>query len=140
MSIESIAAATAAPPPRAVELGSPVPQQSTPQLAGQFDTSMAQAGSASQANGVSQAGSVTPTGEVPPAFKNMLSTLDKVNGEAKGVTDYAKTAEASGGELTPGEVVQLTMRCQEFMFHCQLTSNIANRSSDGIQQLFKQQG
>ena len=41
--------------------------------------------------------------------------------------------------MTPGEVVMLTVRCQEFMFHCQLTSNIANRTSDGLQQLFRQQ-
>ncbi len=132
MAIESLAAASAAaaaaPPPRTVDLGSAVPQQPSPQMAGQFDTALA------------QSGAVAPSGEVPSAIKNMLSQLDKVNGEAKSVTDYAKTAEASGGELTPGEVVQLTMRCQEFMFHCQLTSNIANRSSDGIQQLFKQQG
>lgn len=134
MTIESIAAASVAtPPPRMVDLGSAVPQQATPQQAGQFDAALSQ-------SGVSPAGGVTPTGEVPPAIKNMLSSLDKVNGEGQAVTDYAKTAEASGGELTPGEVVQLTMRCQEFMFHCQLTSNIANRSSDGIQQLFKQQG
>jgi hypothetical protein len=138
VAIESLAAASAAasaaPPPRTVDLGSAVPQQPSPQMAGQFDTALAQSG------GLTQSGAVAPSGEVPPAIKNMLSQLDKVNGEAKSVTDYAKTAEASGGELTPGEVVQLTMRCQEFMFHCQLTSNIANRSSDGIQQLFKQQG
>ena len=47
--------------------------------------------------------------------------------------------QASGSEMTPGEVVDLTMKCHEFMFHCQLTSNIANRTSDGIQQLFRQQ-
>jgi hypothetical protein len=140
VAIESLAAASAAaagaPPPRSVDLGSAVPQQPSPQMAGQFDTALAQ----SEAQSGAQSGAVAASGEVPPAIKNMLSQLDKVNGEAKSVTDYAKTAEASGGELTPGEVVQLTMRCQEFMFHCQLTSNIANRSSDGIQQLFKQQG
>ena len=75
-----------------------------------------------------------------PALRGMLGTLDKVNGEAKSVADYARSVEGTGGELTPGEVVQLTMRCQEFMFHCQLTSNIANRSSEGVQQLFRQQG
>jgi hypothetical protein len=32
------------------------------------------------------------------------------------------------------------MQCQEFMFQAQLTSNIANRSADGVQQLFRQQG
>ena len=51
----------------------------------------------------------------------------------------ARVAAAAGRELTPGELVNLTVRCQEFMFHCQLTSNIANRTSDGLQQLFRQQ-
>jgi hypothetical protein len=69
----------------------------------------------------------------------MFAQLEKVNGEAKGVGDYAKAAELSGNQMTPGEVVNLTMKCHEFMFHCQLTSNIANRTSDGIQQLFRQQ-
>jgi hypothetical protein len=41
--------------------------------------------------------------------------------------------------MTPGDMMMLTVRCQEFMFHCQLTSNIANRTSDGLQQLFRQQ-
>ncbi len=74
-----------------------------------------------------------------PAMKAMFSQLEKVNGEARSVSDYAKTAQADGVQMTPGEIVQLTMRCEEFMFHCQLTSNIANRTSDGIQQLFRQQ-
>lgn len=125
MAVESIAAAAAAPPARVIELGPAVPDQPAPDLAGHFDAALAQAGG---------------TTEVPPAIRGMLETLDKVNGEAKSVADYARTAEVSGSELTPGEIVQLTMRCQEFMFHCQLTSNIANRSSDGIQQLFRQQG
>ncbi|WP_176473092.1 hypothetical protein [Sphingomonas lenta] len=74
-----------------------------------------------------------------PAVKAMFTQLEKVNGEAKSVAEYANAAQASGAEMTPGEVVNLTMRCHEFMFHCQLTSNIANRTSDGIQQLFRQQ-
>ncbi|AQR73323.1 hypothetical protein [Sphingomonas sp. LM7] len=74
-----------------------------------------------------------------PAMQAMFSQIERVNGEAKSVSEYAKTAQASGSEMTPGEVVDLTMKCHEFMFHCQLTSNIANRTSDGIQQLFRQQ-
>lgn len=128
MTVESIAATVAAPPPRVIELGPSVPDQPAPDMAGRFDASLARVGGAEA------------EAEVPPAIRAMLETLDKVNGEARSVTDYARTAETSGGELTPGEIVQLTMRCQEFMFHCQLTSNIANRSSDGIQQLFRQQG
>lgn len=78
--------------------------------------------------------------DLPAPVGNMLRALDGIDMQARAVTDFARTAEASGGELTPGEVVQLTMQCQEFMFQAQLTSNIANRSADGVQQLFRQQG
>ena len=74
-----------------------------------------------------------------PAMKAVFSQLEQVNGEARSVAETAKTASLKGKDMTPGEVVQLTMRCHEFMFHCQLTSSIANRTSDGIQQLFRQQ-
>lgn len=74
-----------------------------------------------------------------PAVKSMFSQLDRVDGEARSVAAYAEQAAASNQSMNPGEVIALTMRCHEFMFHCQLTSNIANRSSDGLQQLFRQQ-
>jgi hypothetical protein len=77
---------------------------------------------------------------VPAPVKGIFDALDQINVQARSVSDFATTAEASGGQLTPGEIVQLTMKCQEFMFQCQLTSNIANRSADGVQQLFRQQG
>jgi hypothetical protein len=41
--------------------------------------------------------------------------------------------------MSPSMMVNLSVRAQEFMFHCQLTSNIANRASDGVAQLFRQQ-
>jgi hypothetical protein len=69
----------------------------------------------------------------------MLRPLDDINGEAARLSSDARLAQAAGRELTPGEIVTLTVRCQEFMFHCQLTSNIANRTADGLQQLFRQQ-
>lgn len=127
MSAEAIAAVAVPPPaPRVIELAPPVPQAPSPEMAGRFGAALDQV-------------TLEARNDVPPALKGLLDTLDKVNVEARGVTEYARTAELSNGELTPGEIVQLTMRCQEFMFHCQLTSNIANRSSDGIQQLFRQQ-
>jgi hypothetical protein len=87
------------------------------------------------------AGGVSPIGNSQPSsMKTVFNTLDQVNNQAKSVSEYASAAEASGGQMTPGEIVQLTMRCNEFMFQCQLTSNIANRSSDGVSQLFRQQG
>jgi hypothetical protein len=82
---------------------------------------------------------VVPSGQIPSAMKGMFNALDQVNIQARSVSRAAEAAEASGGQLTPGEMVQLTMKCSEFMFQAQLTSNIANRSSDGVQQLFKQQ-
>jgi hypothetical protein len=71
--------------------------------------------------------------------KAVIMPLDYINDEASNIINYAKSAVQSGNELTPSEIVILTARSHEFMFHCQLTSNIANRTSDGLQQLFRQQ-
>jgi hypothetical protein len=72
--------------------------------------------------------------------KQLLRPFEHINAEASRMSVDAQAAKAAGLDMSPGEVVMLTVRCQEFMFHCQLTSNIANRASDGLQQLFRQQG
>jgi hypothetical protein len=71
--------------------------------------------------------------------RQLLSPFEHINAEAAKISTQAQAAQAAGRDMSPSEVVLLTMRCQEFMFHCQLTSNIANRTSDGLQQLFRQQ-
>jgi hypothetical protein len=71
--------------------------------------------------------------------KQLMTPFEHINTEAAKISTQANAAQAAGRDMSPSEVVQLTMRCQEFMFHCQLTSNIANRTSDGLQQLFRQQ-
>jgi hypothetical protein len=73
-----------------------------------------------------------------PAMKAVMDPLNRVN------QDAMKLAEDTGlmagdGELSPGQMIMLTVRCQEFLFHCEMTSNVANRTSDGFQQLFRQQ-
>lgn len=98
--------------------------------AGRFASAMDKASSVSAASRT----------DLPAPVGNLLRALDGIDVQARSVTDFAQSASASNGELTPGEIVQLTMKCQEFMFQCQLTSNIANRSADGVQQLFRQQG
>ena len=132
MSIEAIAAAAAGaaptPPTETLQAG---PNASVADING-FQDSLTSVGQGAGAPFVT-----APS--LDPSVKAMFNQLEKVNGEAKSVSEYAKAAEASGMEMSPGEVVNLTMRCHEFMFHCQLTSNIANRTSDGIQQLFRQQ-
>jgi hypothetical protein len=80
-----------------------------------------------------------PVSAPSEAAKQLMKPFEHLNGEAERLSLDARTAQSSGAEMSPGEVVLLTVRCQEFMFHCQLTSNIANRTSDGIQQLFRQQ-
>ncbi|MGN6526994.1 MAG: hypothetical protein ACTHL8_11435 [Burkholderiaceae bacterium] len=76
---------------------------------------------------------------VNPAVQALFQPLEHINGEATSLRADAAAALRAGPEMSPGDMVQLTVRCQEFMFHCELTSNMANRASDGVQQLFRQQ-
>jgi hypothetical protein len=80
-----------------------------------------------------------PVSATSEAAKQLMKPFDHLNNEAIQISQDARAADAAGAGMTPGQMVNLTMRCQEFMFHCQLTSNIANRTSDGLQQLFRQQ-
>jgi hypothetical protein len=88
------------------------------------------------ASGRLEARATSATG---PAMKAIFQPLEQINQEAVQLSQHAKAAMQSGTDLTPGEMVMLTVKCQEFMFHSQLTANIANRTSDGLQQLFRQQ-
>jgi len=92
------------------------------------------ANSLSKAEGV---GAVEGTDNA--VMKAMIEPLDYINKEATALIEYAQSAVASGEELSPSEIVMLTAKSQEFMFHSQLTSNVANRTADGLQQLFRQQ-
>lgn len=142
MSDAASAAAAFAPPDPSVQAGYGASLGSaSPTASIQFSDAMHAAQAGSSAN-ISTAG-VAPTGgmdALQPAMKGMMATLEHVNGEATQLADIANAAKAKGAALSPGEMVMMTVRCQEFMFHCQLTSNIANRTSDGLQQLFRQQG
>jgi hypothetical protein len=75
-----------------------------------------------------------------PALRAIFAPIERLNGDATTLAREAQTlAMTNNGNLSPGQMVMLTMRCHEFMFRCELTSNIATRSSDGVQQLFRQQ-
>jgi hypothetical protein len=75
-----------------------------------------------------------------PAMQSLMKPFAHLSSEAAQLSAKAQTISQSGAAMTPGDMIMLTVRCQEFMFHCQLTSNVANRTSDGLQQLFRQQG
>lgn len=69
-----------------------------------------------------------------------IKPLEFIDTEAQSLSDYANSALESGNQLTPGEIVKLTVQSHKFMFYSQLTANVANRSADGVTQLFRQQG
>jgi hypothetical protein len=73
------------------------------------------------------------------AMQALFKPLEHLNAESASLSEYAKSAMAAGSDLTPGEMVMLTVKSHEFLFHSQLTANVANRTSDGLQQLFRQQ-
>lgn len=86
----------------------------------------------------SGAAAVQPGVEVDGAARKLLTMFDSINSGANSV-EAAASKIGSGGEFSPSQIIELTMECHEFMFKTQLTSNVANRTSDGIQQLFRQQ-
>lgn len=86
--------------------------------------------SAQEGSAVESPGAVT---------KVMFDPLQSINGRAAELNDIARGVLANGAEMKPSDILMLTVKSQEFMFHSQLTANVANRSADGIQQLFRQQ-
>ena len=73
------------------------------------------------------------------SMQALFKPLEQINAEAASLHEHAEAAMAAGTDMTPGEMVMLTVRAHEFLFHSQLTANVANRTSDGLQQLFRQQ-
>ena len=94
-----------------------------------------------QSVGSSQGLTVHAQAAQPPgkAMLALFKPLEHINGEAAQLKADAKAAISEQRALSPGEVVMMTVKAHEFMFHCQLTANVANRTSDGLQQLFRQQ-
>lgn len=76
---------------------------------------------------------------VGQSTKALFEPLQQLDAEASSLSSHARAAMQAGQSLTPGEMVMLSVRCHEFLFHSQLTANVANRTSDGLQQLFRQQ-
>lgn len=100
-----------------------------------FEQSIARA----QASGTGITVQAAPVHAPGHAMQALFKPLEHINLEASQLSAQAREAVDAGRSLTPGEMVMLTVKCHEFMFHCQLTANVANRTSDGLQQLFRQQ-
>ena len=106
---------------------------------GQFAQAMDRAGSAPAAANASQGVAGVGASEPSEGVRMLMSAMDNLNGGAQSINDLAKPMSQNTGELTPGQVIEMTMKSHHFLFQCEMTSNVANRTSDGIQQLFRQQ-
>jgi hypothetical protein len=94
---------------------------------------------AAPANAV-QAEQVKPVPqELSPGFKAVLNQFDSLNGRANELGRLSEAMKANGRDLSPSQVIDMTLKCHELVFQAELTSNVANRSSEGVQQLFRQQ-
>ena len=67
----------------------------------------------------------------------LLDSLLSLNEHSATLADQAASLQEQ--DMKPSQLMMLTMRSHEFLFQCELVSNVANRSSDGVQQLFRQQ-
>jgi len=92
-----------------------------------------------QAYGDAQArlNETAPTQRTPSGAETLLNPLLRLNTDSTALAAQADQAAQTG--MRPSDLMMLTMRSHEFLFHCELVSNVANRSSDGMQQLFRQQ-
>ncbi|CBL45614.1 hypothetical protein HDN1F_20310 [gamma proteobacterium HdN1] len=72
-------------------------------------------------------------------FEGALRTLESLNQSGESLGMEALQATTNFRDLTPGEVLNLTVQSHHFMFKSEMTATVANKTSDGVQQLFRQQ-
>jgi len=72
-------------------------------------------------------------------FNTVIAALQNLNGRVEGLGSKPLHMGSRDGVLQPGDMLMMAMKAHEFLFHCELTSNVANRTSDGVQQLFREQ-
>ena len=72
-------------------------------------------------------------------FRSVMTMLQGLNGDAESIGTAALQNKSSQARMTPGDMLAMTTQAYEFLFHCEVTSNVANRTSEGVQQLFQQQ-
>jgi hypothetical protein len=71
------------------------------------------------------------------AMQAFLDPLLNLNSSSTSLAE--RSGRTAIADMKPSELMMLTMRSHEFLFNCQLVANVANRSSDGVTQLFRQQ-
>jgi hypothetical protein len=103
----------------------------------QFEAAMAGAAASSGA-----ASAAAATGPVSMANSDVLKAffnpLERINNAPDRMLEASRTL-AANPDAGPGDMLMTMMNVQKFVFECQITSSVANRTSDGVQELFRQQ-
>jgi len=104
-----------------------------------FDVARFDAAYAAAAPSAAPAATAVPkvSGTESQGFRSVVEALQGLNGHAESIG--TKAMQMRPGEMKPGDMLMMTMKAHEFLFHCELTSNVANRTSEGVQQLFREQ-
>ena len=69
-------------------------------------------------------------------MRALLSTFENLNGGADSINSMSQTMTQHGEPVAWRHVAD-DDGCHQFLFKAELTSNVANRTSDGVQQLFR---
>jgi hypothetical protein len=99
------------------------------------------AGGSAAAPGIARTSSASPVGAAglsSTALRDFIGPLDKINSSTERFV-AASDRIAQDPNVGPGAMLITMVNAQRFMLECQLTSSVANRASDGIQELFRQQ-
>jgi hypothetical protein len=102
-----------------------------------FEVSHFNAAMAAAANPAPAAHVMQVSASESQGFRTVMDTLNSLNGSAQSLGSQA--LQLQHGQFRPSDMLMMTLKAQEFLFHCELTSNVANRTSDGVQQLFREQ-
>lgn len=90
-------------------------------------------------NEVGGADAVAKPAEPSEGMRALMSTFDNLNNGAEKIQSLSQAITNGSKDPTPGQMMELTMEAHKLLFKAELTSNVANRTSDGVQQLFRQQ-
>ncbi|GHD73497.1 hypothetical protein GCM10007164_22820 [Luteimonas padinae] len=113
----------------------------TPYDVRDFAAALERSGGASgpqQVGGTPQVADITPA-QPSEGTRALIEAINNLNTGADNINALSRSMSGNIAELTPGQMMEMTMKCHQFLFQAELTSNVANRTSDGIQQLFRQQ-
>jgi hypothetical protein len=104
-----------------------------------FEAAMAGGGGAAPLGAVAPSAAAGPISMLnSDTLKAFFNPLNRINNAPDRML-AASEKLAANPDAGPGDMLMTMMSVQKFVFECQITSSVANRTSDGVQELFRQQ-